>query len=225
MKKMFAALVILLLALPAFAGEFSLLAGATRFGEPSDGTYWNKNQQHDFSGLNQIAYGARWESDRLPFNTAISVQYTNFGESKTNALAVTVDAPYPGGYIPESGGQCVGTCAPLARWVMRGEAQSVSLGINKYFGNFGIEWAAAFSETRTTGYVDNLDGSRRYTYASGHGLEMNEMFGVSYHKGPWSVRLQSWKLMGRSGMVNGVEQAPYISNDERTTTLLVGYAF
>jgi len=81
----------------ARGGEVSLMAGATRFGAPSDGTYWNANQSREFN-LVSPAIGIRWDSKRLPFNTSVAVQYTRFGKASTDALAVHLDAPMLGGY-------------------------------------------------------------------------------------------------------------------------------
>jgi hypothetical protein len=208
----------------ARGGEVSLMAGATRFGAPSDGTYHNVNQPSDFSGLTQPSVGVRWDSTRLPFNTSVGVQYTYFGTARTAAMAVSNDAPELGGYIPNSGGYCVGTCAPIYRWVMESEAQSVAFIAAKHFGNFSIEWGVNFYETKTRGYVDY--GTGIYNYPNGKHTSSSEVFGLGYKYGPLSVRLQMWLMNGpsRKGS-DGREEAPAIFNDEKTYSLLVGYTF
>jgi len=204
--------------------DITLLAGVTKYARPSDGTYWNINQPNTME-LTPPAAGIRWDSKRLPFDTSIAVQYTNFGKTSVDALAVNVDAPFAGGYIPNSGGKCVGTCAPLSRWKIGSSAQSVALILVKHLGNFGLEWGSNWYETRTAGYVEDLTGVRTYNYIPGYNFTMSQMFGVSYRRGPWSVRVQTWFMDGPSHMVNGREKAPATFNDTQTWTLLVGYTF
>lgn len=202
--------------------DVTVMAGVTKYGQPADGLYWNENQPNDLF-LTPAAVGIRWDSKRLPFNISVGVQYTHFGMAKTNALAVSKDAPEQGGYIPNSGGQCVGTCAPLHRWKMESEAQSVALIAVKHFGNFGLEAGLNLYETKTRGHVNY--GTGVYTYPSGRNLATSPMFGVSYRKGPWSVRLQTWLMDGPAKYPDGKEEAPAVFNDTRTWTLLVGYTF
>lgn len=207
----------------ARGGEVSLMAGATRFGAPSDGTYWNANQSREFN-LVSPAIGIRWDSKRLPFNTSVAVQYTRFGKASTDALAVHLDAPMLGGYIPNTGGQCVGPCAPLARWIMESEAQSIALIGIKHFGEFSLEWGYNFYETRTRGHVEFYDGNTNFYYKHQQYLGASQMYGLGWQRGQWSARLQLW-LMNGPFNADDLREAPAIFNDEKTWTLLVGYSF
>lgn len=205
-------------------GEVTVLAGATRFGAPSDGTYHNVNQPSDFSGLTQPSVGVRWDSARLPFNTSVGVQYTYFGKAKTDALAVHLDAPMAGGYIPNSGGQCVGPCAPLARWIMESEAQAVTLVAVKHLWKFSLEWGLDIYETKTRGKVEFYDGNTDFHYKPQRHLATAQMYGIGYADGPWSARLQL-RFMNGPFKADDLREAPAIFNDEKTWTLLLGYSF
>lgn len=206
----------------AEAQGFSVLGGVTKFGGPDDGTYWNVNQQRDFKQSSK-AVGLRWDSERSG-KYSFAVQYTHFGSTTIDAFAVLSDAPTLGGYIPDSGGQCQGgTCLGLGRWVMRSTAQSVAVIGVRHFGSFGAELGLNLYETKTTGMMEppSLD---YFHYHSQRYLSTDLVVGLSYKRGPWSVRWQAWFLDGPVNTSNERE-APAIMNGKITQTLLVGYQF
>lgn len=209
-------------AIGAKAQGFSILGGVTKFGGPDDGTYWNVNQPRDFKQSSK-AVGLRWDSERSG-SYSWAVQYTHFGSTTMDALAVMADAPIPGGYIPDSGGQCQGgTCNGLGRWVMRSTAQSVALIGVKHIGNFGAELGLNLYETKTTGLMES-PGPGYFHYDSQRYLAADLMVGLRYKRGPWSVRWQAWFLDGPVNASNPAE-APAIMHGKLTQTLLVGYTF
>lgn len=217
------ALATLLLApILAPAGEVTILAGMTQYDKPSDGTYYNVNQPHDFD-LKPAAYGVRWDSEQGWGGLSVAAQYTNFGAARTDAMAVSLDAPLAGGYI--HGGSCVGPCAPLGRYVMKSEAQGIALTVSKYIGDFSIEWGANFYETKTSGFVEYAPGvSGTWRYNTQHYSGVSQMYGLAYRKGPWSLRAQLWLMDGPYRPEN-MSEAPAIFNASQTATLLAGYTF
>lgn len=197
----------------ASAGEFTLMAGAAFFQPPQDGTYWNVNQSHD-NFMTPAAYGVRYDSG------TIAVQYTNFGKVQTNAMAVTTDWPYPGGYDPNTQ-DCHGTCKPLARWKMQSETQSVAIMVVKRMGNWSLEAGVNVYEVKTMGHVEYSDGST-FKYKTARYLDVGPMAGVGYKKGAWSVRAQLWFMEGK-GDPNDGYVPPGDFNASYQWSLLVGY--
>lgn len=200
----------------------TLLGGVSVFQKPSDGLYWNHNQQNSFD-LNPLAAGIRWDSKRSG-NWSVGVQYTHFGEMRVNALAVSQDAPEAGGYVPNEG-TCTGPCAELARWKMTTETQSVAFILTRHVGNWSFDVGANVYETHTKGHVvfEN-SGSWIWPYKEGRWLDVSPMAGVTYQHGPWSARFQYWRMEGR-----GSPTDPYIPPaaycEDHQMTAMVGYTF
>ena len=219
------ALILLVAAYGDAKAETSILAGVTRFATPGDGLYWNKNQENKMD-LNSFSYGIRWESEPKFLGLSVAAQYINFGTAKTNAMAVTRDAPLEGGYI-EGAERCVGPCAPLKRWVMRTEAQAIGISLNKYWGGFGLEWGAGYFNTKTNGQVINDDGSVHYNYAEGLVDGLTEFYGIAYRSGRFAVRLQKWTMPGRpiSRDSEGTEKAPSIMGNADNWALFLQMGF
>ena len=200
----------------------TLLGGVSVFQKPSDGVYWNHNQANSFD-LNPMAAGIRWDSKRRG-NWSAGVQYTNFGEMRVNALAVSKDAPATGGYIADSG-TCVGTCAELGRWKMTTETQSVAFILTRHVGNWSFDVGANIYETLTKGHVIfEESGGWIWPYKEGRWLDIGPMAGVTYQDGPWSARFQYWRMEGR-----GSPDDPYIPpaayKADHQMTFLLGYTF
>lgn len=219
------AAVVLLMAIGAKsrAGEITVLAGVSQFYKPADGVYWNANQQNDFQA-NPLAAGLRWDSERSGA-WSWAVQYTYFGRAKMDAYAVTTDAPAQGGYIPNSGGQCVGACAGLAQWHMSSEAQSIAVLATRHWGPWSLEAGVNFYETRTRGYVDSYQTvASHFTYAETTWLDYGPVVGAAYRSGPWSIRLQIWRMEGKGDSGDGYK-APTMFSPDRQWTLLGGYTF
>lgn len=211
------------ISLPAAGQGFSILAGATKFGQPSDGVYWNINQENDRK-LEDKALGLRWDSERLRWNTSIAVQYTHFGKATVNALAVTRDAPDPGGYLADTGGQCVGTCAPLAQWIMKSKAQSLAFIGSKHFWGLSIEAGLNVYEAKTSGRVI-FENGRIWHYTSQRYLGLDQMLGLSYKFGNnVTLRYQAWFMDGPFN-TSKPEEAVAIFNSKTTQTLTLGYTF
>ena len=207
----------------ARAGEWTAMAGVSQFYKPSDGTYWNVNQQES-NQMTPAAAGLRWDSDRRGA-WSFGVQYTYFGEAKLNAYAVTTDAPAQGGYIPDSGGQCVGACAGLAQWHMSSEAQSIAVLATRHWGPWSLEAGVNFYETRTRGYVDSYQTvASHFAYAETTWLDYGPVVGGAYRSGPWSIRLQLWRMEGKGDSGDGYK-APTMFSPDRQWTLLGGYTF
>lgn len=222
MKK-FLAIVCLLFATAANSQGFSIIGGMTKFGGPPDGVYWNVGKDNARK-LERPAIGLRWDSERLRWNTSFAVQYTYFGTATVNALAVTVDAPDPGGYLANTGGQCVGTCAPLARWVMKSRAQSIAFIGAKHFGDWSLEGGLNVYETKTSGRVIYQSG-RVWNYKDQRYLGIDSMFGVGYRVSKnVMVRYQVWYLDGPCN-TSVPEEAPAIFDSKTTQTITVGYTF
>lgn len=195
--------------------ELTVMAGFAQFEPPSDGVYWNVNQPHDMT-LTPAAAAIRYDSG------AFALQYTYFGTVKVDALAVSVDAPDPGGYV-RGEGRCIGTCAPLARWKMQTETQSVALIYVKRFGPWSVEGGANLYETRTKGHVEHLNGAV-WNYKEGRYLDVGPMAGLGYQGGPWSVRFQIWRMEGKGTPGDGaIPPAAFSQNYQ--ATLMAGYSF
>jgi hypothetical protein len=203
----------------------SILAGATQFGTVDDGTYWNIGQPAKFE-MTSPSLGIRWDSDRLPFNTSVAVQYTYHGNAKIDALAVNVDAPHAGGYIP--GGGCVGTCAPLSRWFMKTRTQSVAFTASKHFGAFSIEAGLNLYQTNTSGSVQHIEDPSAWWwhYETHNYMGLGEMFGGAYQSGNFSLRWQVW-FMDTPQRSAGLhrELPPSVSNGKPAVSLMAGWRF
>jgi len=216
----------------AHAGEFTIMGGASMFKAPDTGTYWNANQEHD-TFMTPAAVGLRWDTDKQG-SISYGIQYTHFGEVKIDALAVLTDAPFPGGYDGTTG-LCTGPCAPLRRWRMNSEVQSVAFIVTKHYDKWSIEVGANLYEAKTDGNVIetresedygfahpvfNLgtNGKGYYQYPSARFLYIMPMFGVGYRDGPWSVRTQLWFMP-----TNGDTLAAF--SEKGTLTILAGYSF
>lgn len=218
-----AVLLAVCVALPAASEGLSIIGGVTRFGGPPDGTYWNVNQPRDFKRTSKTV-GLRWDSERLRWNTSVAVQYTHFGSATIDALAVMADAPIPGGYIPDSGGQCQGgNCNGLGRWVMRSTAQSIALIGVKHFWGFGAELGLNAFETRTSGRMES-SAAATFLYNNQRHLGFDLMAGLSYRAGPWAFRYQAWFMDGPAN-TSVPKEALAIFNSKTTHTLTVGYEF
>ena len=204
--------------------DVTIMAGVSQFHKPSDGLYWNVNQP-ETNQMTPPAAAIRWDSKRHGALSA-GVQYTWFGRVTMDAYAVTVDAPFQGGYIPDSGGQCVGTCASLAQWHMSSETQSVAFTVSRHFGSFSLEAGANVYEIRTKGYVNNYQGNPGgfFQYKEARYLGVGPMIGTAYQSGPWSVRLQVWRMEGKGDPADGYVP-PATFNENYQATLLAGYTF
>lgn len=202
----------------------TLLVGVSQFHKPADGIYWNVNQEES-NQMTPPAAAIRWDSKRHGAWSA-GVQYTWFGRVSMDAYAVTVDAPGNGGYIPDSGGQCVGSCASLAQWHMSSETQSVAFTVSRHFGGFSLEAGANVYEIRTKGYVNNYQGNPTgfFQYKEARYLDVGPMIGAAYQSGPWSVRLQLWRMEGK-GAPNDGYVPPAVFNENYQATLMAGYTF
>lgn len=209
----------------AEAQGLSILGGATKFGTVDDGTYWNIGQPAKFE-MTSPSLGIRWDSKRMAYNTSFAVQYTYFGNAKIDALAVNIDAPHPGGYIP--GGGCVGTCAPLARWVMKTRTQSVAFTASKHFGAFSVEAGLNVYATVTSGSVQHISAAMPFWwhYETHNYLGIGEVFGVAYERGNFSLRGQVW-FMDTPQRSAGLhrELPPSVSNQKPAFSLMAGYKF
>lgn len=206
------------------AGEFTALGGVAHFNKPHDGIYWNHNQPHDVR-MTTPAFGLRYDTERMWGSYSFGVQYTNFGTVKMDARAVTKDAPEAGGYIQDAG-TCVGTCAPLARWKMQTDVQSVAFIGTKHWGRWSLEFGANVFETKTSGYVHEYDNNPagRFNYSSSRYLGVGPVAGVAYRSGAWSVRAQLWRMEGRA-ITGDSKSAPAAMNENYQATLMVGYTF
>lgn len=202
----------------------TVLAGVAKFNKPADGVYWNVNQPES-NQMTPPAAAIRWDGARHGAWSA-GVQYTWFGRVSMDAYAVTLDAPANGGYIPNSGGQCVGTCAPLAQWHMSSETQSVAFTMSRHFGGFSLEAGANVYEVRTKGYVNNYQNSPSgsFQYKEARYLDVGPMIGAAYQSGPWSVRGQVWRMEGKAQPGDGYSP-PAVFNENYQATLMVGYTF
>lgn len=219
--KRFIILCLLCFATLSAHSQVSILAGVARFNKPSDGVYWNMNQPHD-AFMTPAVLGLRYDTARRG-SYSLALQYTHFGTVKMDALAVTTDAPYQGGYIADTG-TCVGTCAELARWKMESETQSIALIGVKHFGAWSFEAGLNVYEIRTKGHVENLDGSFRFQYKEGRALDYGPMFGVAYSNGPWAGRFQVWRMEGKGHTDDGY-YPPATFREDYQLTATVGYTF
>jgi len=213
----------LLLLAPALvcAGTITPMVGVSQFYKPEDGIYWNANQPNT-SDMTPLAAGIRWDSEPH-HGWSAGVQYTYFGRAKIDAYAVTTDAPYPGGYIPNSGGQCVGACAGLAQWHMSSEAQSIAFLATRHWRGFSLEAGLNVYETRTRGYVDSYQVvASHFTYSETTWLDYGPVVGMAYQSGPWSLRLQLWRMEGKGDSGDGYK-APTMFSPDHQWTLLAGY--
>jgi len=216
------AAILLLVPTLACAGTITPLVGVSQFYKPSDGLYWNASAP-DNNMMTPAAAGLRWDSDQRGA-WSFGVQYTYFGEAKMNAWAVTTDAPYQGGYIPDSGGKCVGTCAPLAQWHMTSETQSIAFMASRHWGGFSLEAGLNVYQILTKGYVDGYASGGTFHYKDTTYVDVGPMFGAAYRDGPWSIRLQLWRMEGRGDPGDGYK-APAMYSENRQWTLLGGYSF
>lgn len=223
---------LLLFCTSVFAGDFTVLGGVSKFQAPGTGTYWNHNQAHD-NFMTPAAVGLRYETERSG-SISYAVQYTHFGAVTIDALAVLTDAPFPGGFDPETGG-CTGPCAPLRRWKMRSDPQSVAVTMSKHFGKWSLEAGLNLYEVKTSGVVTETPESAaygiaypkhdlgvsadgQYHYPDARFLYLMPMLGIAYRDGPWSVRVQTW-LMPTAG------ETPAAFSEIGIFTFLVGYTF
>lgn len=200
----------------AINGDITLMGGLAHFLKQDDGTYWNRNQPADIQLMSPAA-GVRYDSGWM------AVQYTYFGMARVSALAVTLDAPHPGGY-DRIAGACVGTCAELARWKVETETQSLAVIGVKRWGGWSVEGGVNIFEARTKANVVNTDGSLRFQYKENRYLDYGPMFGFAYQSGPWSLRAQFWKMEGRSKPgEDEIAQGAFGAGWQQT--LLAGYTF
>lgn len=211
---------ILLLAPTLACASITPMVGVSQFYKPADGIYWNANQP-DSNQMTPAAAGIRWDS-ATQGNWSYGVQYTYFGRASMDAYAVTTDAPYAGGYIPNTGGACMGACAQTAQWHMSTETQSVAFIATRHFGDWSLEAGLNVYETRTKGYVDNYQVvASHFTYSETTWLDVGPIAGIAYQSGPWSLRLQVWRMEGKTS--GDPRQAPAMYSPDRQFTLLVGY--
>lgn len=199
----------------AKAGDWSVMGGAAFFQPPQSGIYWNDNQPHD-NFVTPAAWAIRFDTAPVWGAWNAAVQYTNFGTVKINSLAVTADAPQQGGYDPNTGG-CVGPCAPLARWKMESEVQSIAFMGVRRFNRWTLEAGLNVYEVKTRGDVLYKNGSS-YTYPSARFLDVGPMAGVGYQSGPWSVHAQLWRMEAKG-------DTPGAFNEKYQWTLMAGYSF
>lgn len=195
--------------------QVSIMGGVAKFEKPHDGIYWNHNQSHDME-LTPPVWGARYDWDNW------AIQYTNFGTVRTNALAVSEDAPRPGGYIGGTG-QCVGTCAPLWRWKMESETQSLAFIRKWKFGNWIPEIGLNVFEIKTKGYF--ADGNViMNTYKPARWLDVGPMAGIAYKVNDrFSIHYQIWRMEGK-GTDNGNHPPPNF-NESHQQTLMASWSF
>ena len=184
----------LMLQKPAHA-EISAFLGIAQFRMPENGVYWNDNQSYD-KRMTPPVGGLRWDSKHW------AVQYTAFGRVETNALAVTYDAPHPGGF-DGSNSTCTGPCAPLARWKMWSDVQCVAgLYKHKLSARWSIEGGANLCEVRTNGYVHYTDPSQLqpdYHYREGRSLSLGPVVGLQYRVGnDLHIMAQYMRIEGRA---------------------------
>ncbi|MDE2102699.1 MAG: hypothetical protein KGL39_35975 [Patescibacteria group bacterium] len=213
----------LILLAPSLAcASITPMVGVSQFYKPADGVYWNASSP-DENRMTPPAAGVRWDSNRHG-DWSVGVQYTWFGRASMDAWAVTTDAPYPGGYIANSGGQCVGTCAPLAKWHMSSETQSIAFLATRHWGDFSLEAGMNVYEIRTKGSVDSYQGnpSGQFSYKETTWLDYGPVIGLAYQRGPWSLRLQAWRMEGKGDSADGYK-APSMYSPDRQYTLLAGY--
>lgn len=210
----------------AYAGDWSLMAGRTKFGGPSDGLYWNINKENK-RDMHDTNAGIRWDSDKSSGGWSWAAQYMHFGVARTNALAVHADAPNPGGYIADSGGQCVGgTCHPVIyRWIMRSTAQSVAIMGIKHYGGLSLEAGVNFFEVKTTGRIkrNEVTGDYWHFHPQRH-IDLDLMFGIGYRMGPWTARYQVFWMDGPFN-TSDIYEAPPIFVGHATQTLTLAYTF
>lgn len=221
MKKIIA-IATLCASMSAIAGDVTLLGGIAQFQPPTDGVYWNKNQEHKMD-MRLPAAGIRWDSKQTN-GYSFGVQYTYFGKVKIDAYAVSVDAPEPGGY--DAGTQsCVGPCAPLGVWHMTSEVDSIAFIGSKHVGNWSFEAGWNFFQVKTSGYVNYPSGGPVFNYKGITYVDSNPMAGVTYRDGMASVRLQIWRMEGKQN--NGMDgyEPPGAFYEGYQTTLLAGYTF
>jgi hypothetical protein len=204
------ALIFALLSSFSFAGEYTVMGGVSVFKMPGNGTYWNNNQPYD-KDMTPAAFALRYDSGKEGYSWAL--QYTHFGEVKLDALAVSTDEPYQGGFVPGNS-TCVGKCAPLYRWKMRSDAQSIALIGIKNVGAWSFEAGLNLYEVKTSGNVPDIP----YDYPEARYLDVLPMFGIGYRSGPWSIKVQQW-FMPAPGVT------PQAFNESGTTTILVGYTW
>jgi hypothetical protein len=220
-------LIFALLSSFSFAGEYTVMGGVSIFKEPGNGTYWNNNQPYD-KDMTPEAFALRYDSDKKE-GYSWGVQYTHFGLVKMDAMAVLTDEPYPGGFIPGNS-LCTGPCAPLRRWRMHSDAQSIALIGVKHVGNWSFEVGLNLYEVKTGGDVHSPNyvlqngswvsapGNFDYNYPEARYLDVMPMFGIGYRSGPWSIKIQEWFMPGPG-------ETPPAFTEKGTTTILVGYSW
>jgi len=211
----------LLVPLSVLSGDFTIMGGVAQFNSPHDGIYWNKNQPHDHQ-MTPLVFALRYDVKGLIEGYSFGVQYTNFGEVKTDSVAVTKDAPEAGGYDPATG-SCVGACAVTARWKMKSETQSVAFIGTKHFGQWSLEGGLNVFEVKTRGAVEYQDGST-FNYTPTRYLGVGPMAGVGYRSGNWITKLQLWRMEGRAVSGEG-KSAPAAYKEDYQVTVMVGYQF
>lgn len=219
MKRSIWSLLLLCSMVSANAGEFTILGGLAKFVPQDDGTYWNRNQPSEMKLISPAA-AIRYEGRSGEYGLAL--QYTYFGVATVDALAVTKDAPDPGGY-DRIAGACVGPCAELARWKVESEAQSIAIIGAIYFERLMLEAGLNLYEVRTKANVVNTNGSLRFQYKENRFLDWGPMLGIGYFFDPsWSIRAQFWKMEGRSKPgEDEIAQAAFGAGFQ--TTLFLGY--
>jgi hypothetical protein len=167
-----------LLAAAAAHAELSAFLGVAQFRMPENGVYWNDNQSYD-KRMTPPVGGLRWDSQEW------AVQYTAFGRVEIDAMAVTYDAPHPGGF-DGSNSTCVGKCAPSARWKVHSDVHCLA-GLRKFVsGNWTYELGANLCEIRTNGHVHYTDLSQLqpdYHYPESVRLSLGPVVGVQYRVG------------------------------------------
>jgi hypothetical protein len=206
------AFALLVVSVIAQAGEFTVMGGVSMFRPPDSGTYWNNNQAYD-NFMTPAAVGLRYDTTTSG-SISYGVQYTHFGEVKMDALAVSAEPPTIGGYDPSTGSCVGGTCAPLRRWRMHSDTQSIALIATKHYGNWSVEGGINVYEVKTGGNVPDLN----YQYPDARFLYATPMFGGAYRSGPWSIRAQVW-IMPTTG------ETPAAFHEKGAATVMVGYTF
>jgi hypothetical protein len=195
------------------AGEFTVMGGASFFRPPETGTYWNNNQSY-VNNFTPLAYALRYDMAQKD-SYSLGVQYTNFGEVTMDDMAVSVDGPATGGYLPATGG-CVGPCASLYRFRMKSSAQSVAMLAVKHWGNWSLEGGVNIYEVKTSG-IATAGPTLIYRFPDTTFVYAMPVLGAAYRQGPWSVRVQIWWMPSPN-------DTPGAFTEDAQPTLLIGYS-
>jgi len=215
--------IIAMLAATAANAQWSVMGGMSKFEKPHDGIYWNHNQHYEMD-MTPPAGAIRYDWTRW------AIQYTWFGEVKTDGWAVSEDAPRPGGYIEGTGG-CVGTCAELWRWKMQSETQSIAVLYKWPFENgFTFEAGVNLFEIRVKGHFEypyrSPSENGINTYNEGRYLDVGPVVGLSYRSGDWSMHWQVWRMEGHvNNGRNGAADTPPNWHEKYQQTFLLARRF